>query len=640
MSILPVQSSRYSSLLGSDMATSQIDTIQQQLQATQVEISTGNRINQLSDDPTNSAIILQLQKTLDHQNQYLGNIQQSQSQLGEVDSSLNSLTSLVTQATTLASQDAGSTISPAQRQADATVVQTLYNQALSIGNTNFEGSYIFGGSKSNQQPFVGVNGGVQFVGSTSVLQNAASPGTLVPFQISAESVFGATSSQVTGSATLAPAATATTRISDLRGAVGLGVKLGPIQISNGTVTKQVDLSHADNLQDVVNSINGAAVGGITASINGNHLVLSAGATDNITAKDVGGGRTAVDLGILHATASGNATSVIGASLQPTVTPLTSLASLNSGAGIDTTHGLTITNGQSTATINLSGDATVEDLVNSINSAGVNVQAQINAAGTGINIINTIQGTQMTIAENGGTTAADLGIRSFSPATSLSSLNGGTGLQLAPSGPDFQITRSDGTNFTVSLAGAKTVGDAINAINTASGGVGVTASFATTGNGIVLTDTAGGSGTLAATALNGSSALTGLGLSGAASGNVINGTDVNPVVAQGLFSNLAKLRQAMLTNDQAGITAAGEALQNDQQQIITTRGQAGGQVKELQSLQNSLSTQNTSTKALIAQLQGADMPATISKFTTLQTALQGSLAVVSRTLSLSLLDFIR
>ena len=40
-------------------------------------------------------------------------------------------------------------------------------------------------------------------------------------------------------------------------------------------------------------------------------------------------------------------------------------------------------------------------------------------------------------------------------------------------------------------GAKTVQDVINDINTASGALGVTASFATTGNGIVLTDTAGG-----------------------------------------------------------------------------------------------------------------------------------------------------
>ena len=66
------------------------------------------------------------------------------------------------------------------------------------------------------------------------------------------------------------------------------------------------------------------------------------------------------------------------------------------------------------------------------------------------------------------------------------------------GGDFQVTRTDGTNFSVSLTGAQTVQDVIKAINLASGGtatagVGVNASFATTGNGITLTDSAGGGG---------------------------------------------------------------------------------------------------------------------------------------------------
>ena len=639
MSISPVNFSRYSNLVGSDSASGQINSVQQQLLTVQRQISTGNRINDPSDDPGASGIVIQLQKSLTQQTQYLSNVQQSQSQLGEVDSQLGNLTDLVTQATTIASQNVGSTATASQRAAAAAQVQALYDQALSIGNTKFEGAYIFGGTRSNQQPFVAAAGGVQFMGSTSVLQNTASNDTLVPFQVSAADVFGAMSSQATGTADLTPSLTASTRISDLGGATGGGVHLGTIQLGNGTTTVQVDLSHADTIQDVVNSINNAGLGNITASANGNHLVLATGGADNITVSEVGGGDTAASLGILHPTGSGAGVSVVGASIHPKVTALTPLTTLNNGAGIDTVHGLKITNGQTTVTVNLSTATTVGDLVNAINASGARVQAQVNSAGTGINIANTVQGTEMTIGENGGTTAADLGVRTFSPATRLADLNGGQGLGPAAPGGDFQITRSDGSSFTVSLAGATTVGDAINAINTAAAGAGVAASFSTNGNGIVLTDTAGGAGTLTVTPLNFSTAAAGLGITTPAVGNVITGSDANPVEAQGLFSELSKLQQSLQNNDSAGITQAAQGLDDAHTQIVSARGHAGAQVQELQSIQSSIQAQNTSTQALISQIQGADMPATIQKFTELQTALQASLQVTAKGLHLSLLDFL-
>jgi flagellin-like hook-associated protein FlgL len=639
MSIGSINFARASDLLRFDSSSRQIDDAQQQLLQIQQEISTGNRIIDPSDDPGNASIIIGLQQTTVQQTQYLSNVQQSQSQLNEVDSSLNSLNSLVTQATTIASQSVGSDVTAAQRQANAQVVASLYNQSLSIANTQFEGSYIFGGSRSTTEPYVSVAGGVQFVGSLQILQNAANTDTNLDFQVSATSVFGGMNG-VTGSADLTPSLTPTTRLSDLRGASGNGVHPGTIQIGNGTVTKNVDLSNADTIQDVVNDINNAGVGGITASIAGNHLVLGGGAGDNITVTDAGSGSAAADLGIRQPTGAGAGVAVAGTSIQPNVTALTPISALNDGAGIDTTHGLIITNGQKSATLNFSSATTVGDLLNQINGSGTDVRAQINAAGTGIDILNTVQGTSLTVGENGGTTAADLGVRSFSASTPLSSLNGGQGVSTASNGgPDFQVTRSDGTSFSVSIAGAKTVQDVINDINTASGGAGINASFATTGNGIVLIDTAGGGGTPGVTALNASNAAVDLGLTTPASGNVIAGADVNAAQPTGLFADLAALQTALNNNDSAGITRAAGALQNDQQLLTATRGKVGAQTQELQSLQTSLHSQSTSTQALIAQIQGADMPSTISKFTQIQTALQASLQVAAKGMNLTLMDFL-
>ena len=69
-----------------------------------------------------------------------------------------------------------------------------------------------------------------------------------------------------------------------------------------------------------------------------------------------------------------------------------------------------------------------------------MRAEINAAGTGIDILNPTQGTDMTIAENGGTTAADLGVRSFAPIRRCRELNSGRACSTV-SGNDIEITDS-------------------------------------------------------------------------------------------------------------------------------------------------------------------------------------------------------
>jgi flagellin-like hook-associated protein FlgL len=99
----------------------------------------------------------------------------------------------------------------------------------------------------------------------------------------------------------------------------------------------------------------------------------------------------------------------------------------SGAGFDQTHGLQLVNGPSSATIDLSKAVTIEDLVNTLNKSGVGVLAAINQAATGIDVRTRLSGADFTIGENGGSTATQLGIRTFDTSTALESLNFGHGV---------------------------------------------------------------------------------------------------------------------------------------------------------------------------------------------------------------------
>jgi flagellar hook-associated protein 2 len=466
-------------------------------------------------------------------------------------------------------------------------------------------------------------------------------------------VFGATSKAVQGSVDLTPQVTAQTRLADLKGANGLGIRPGSVLLGNGATSKVIDLSHADSVGDVAAAIDAAGVGNVTAAVGpGGSLTLSGTGADNITVDEVAGGSTASDLGLYHPTASGAGAPVNGAGLQPVVSPLTPLSDLRGGLGIDTAHGLVITNGTAKATVALTSPPlptppTVQDLLNAINGSGADVLARVNPAGTGIDIVNPVQGTKMTIAENGGTTAADLGVLSFSGATLLSTLNGGKGVGTIP-GADFQVTRADGSTFGVDVDGAKTVQDAIDKINAADTGNGaqpakLVASLSADGSGITLTDSTGGAGAVSVSAAGGSTAAGDLGLTGpgaTAAGNVLSGADVGQVGADGIFANLAKLRDALSNNDQGGITAAAQGLQTDQDRVIAVRGSAGATAQALQAKQTQLGDEDLATNTLLSSLQDTDFTKAITQFQSLQTALQATLETASRTLQLSLMNFLQ
>jgi flagellar hook-associated protein 3 FlgL len=121
--------------------------------------------------------------------------------------------------------------------------------------------------------------------------------------------------------------------------------------------------------------------------------------------------------------------------------------------------------------------------------------------------------------------------------------------------------------------------------------------------------------------------------------VINGKDVNPITADGIFGDVAKLRDALKGNDPAGITAAAQSLKADYDRVVNIRGSNGARLQEISSRQTQLTDQNTATQSLLSNVQDADMTQTISQFQLLQTSLQASLTAASKALHLSLLDFL-
>jgi flagellar hook-associated protein 3 len=534
MSSVPLAIARVSSQLKGSLLLGTLQSSQLALLKVGNQLSTGQRLSRASDDPAAALGIESLKRQLSTNTTYQSNLDFLSGFMSQTDATLGSVSDLVNQAQSVASSTVGSDTSPDQRAAQAEVVNSLLNQALQLANTRYQGQALFGGQNGTQDPFVAVGGGYKYQGTTSQQGILTPSGSTINYTLSGDSAFGAVSSQVVGYRTLTPALTGSTRLADLNGATLKGISPGPVSMTVGATTLSVDLSQAATVNDVVSLLNNALVSaGSDASVgfSGGSLTVAGDSTQTVTFADTQSGTTAATLGIAGSIAP--AGSLTGGTLAPTITGTTPLAALNNGAGIDPS-GIVISNGANSATITLGGPpalSTVEDLLNAINNSGTNVKAEINADGTGINLLNPLSGTSLRIGENGGNTADQLGIRSFNAATKLADMNGGTGVTpiagtLAGPKGQINITRTDGTQFAVQMDGIATPAQLIAAINGAAGNTTVTASINPTGNGITLTDTTGGPGNVAVTpGSNFVSNGTSLGLFGSGAGGTLTGSNI-------------------------------------------------------------------------------------------------------------------
>ena len=116
-------------------------------------VSTGKRINNLSDDPVGLTQALNLKSAISNIDQMQRNISHGNSWLASSESALSNVEDIITDTKVLCIQMANATISSEERLSAAGTVQNMLDEIISLGNTNVAGSYIFAGSKTDTTPF-------------------------------------------------------------------------------------------------------------------------------------------------------------------------------------------------------------------------------------------------------------------------------------------------------------------------------------------------------------------------------------------------------------------------------------------------------------------------------------------------------
>ena len=89
-----------------------------------------------------------------------------------------------------------------------------------------------------------------------------------------------------------------------------------------------------------------------------------------------------------------------------------------GFELDRSSGIQVVNRGETFQFTFENAETVEDLLNQLNYSEAGVVASLNSSRTGIDVRSRISGADFAIGENGGTTASELGIRTFTDETPL------------------------------------------------------------------------------------------------------------------------------------------------------------------------------------------------------------------------------
>jgi flagellar hook-associated protein 3 FlgL len=650
--VYPVPTTRASDLHSQAHLLAQLHQDQLDIQRIQAEISTGRRLLAPSDDAFAAHRGMTLQRLLELKTQAKVNLNTTQSYLEASDNALGSVSQLLNEAKATALGVANLAVSEPAREVALAEIRRTIEQLVNVGNTQFRGRYLFTGSRTTDIPYELVDQQVVYRGNERELHSFVDLDLAYASNISGSEVFGSFSPGVRGTVDLNPPLTAATRLSDLRG--GEGIVPTSIAISDGTTTSYIDLSSAATIGEVAGLIGANPPTGrtLTAIVSATGLVIDiddAGG-GNLTIREVIGGTTAEDLGILNTAGSGTGPT-LGLDLNPSLRLTTPLSSLP--GPLDLTSGLQIRQGEDTYTIDFSGAQTVEDLLNALNGSDANVLAQIDPSGDRLSIRSRLSGVDFSIGENGGTTAADLGVRSLTADTFLSQLNFGRGVSTAP-GTDFTIVRKDGVVLDIDVDGAATLGDVIDLINNQplnlAPATRVEARLAASGNGIELFDgNLAGTSTLQVQKAFASQAAIDLGLVPAGqttatavtsgTGDTLVGGDTGRLEVAGVFNSLLRLYDAVEASDVPGIERAVARMDEDYQRVNFGRAEIGARGRSLDALDHRLEDEDVHLQSALSDEIDTDLADAIARLTAQQAAMEATLRLTAQTFQLSLFDFL-
>ncbi len=683
MASIPPNLTRVPNILSSKVFLSNINRNGVSLARVQEQIATGRAIIRASDDIVKASTIGVLDDRLEITDQLKRNLDHARSSLNVLDNTFDEALGVAQEARDISSDQANLTSSPAERAAQATVIDQMLVAMMNIANREGVAGYLLGGTTSTIAPVQGFYNYFRYSGQGNGLTTDTGQASAVPITVGGSAIARA-SSRVRADVDLNPSLTRDTRLTDVRGGRALGVSLGPIELSINSGTRiRVETTGSDTMGDVLDRVQNAirayetetgttvlGPGGVRT--NGGAISFDLAGANTVQVFDIGTGITGRDLGLVTEPVTVyNASAPDGLDLNPKITLRTELSALQ---GVTLPLGrIRVANAGRAAVVDLTNAQTVQDVKNAIEGSNLGLRVDINASGTALDVLTEVaSGSQnsMSIGEYlGGDTAARLGIRSFGATTRVSDMNFGRGVEVVdgqspPAGgqvnvdlnADFAITLGNGaqTRIVIDLrpTDLTTVQNVVDVINNqiqtqlaAAGvaGTALVAGLASDGNGITLRQDPSFANRVTVLPENNSRAAEQLGLFNGtwdATTGTLQGEDRAKVRSESLFSALVDLREALRANDVSGIALAGEQLGSLGDELAETRGLVGSFQQRVDSALTRETDRSVLDEATRSSLRDLDLAEAATRYSLLQTQYQAGLQTTAAAQRLSLLDFLR
>lgn len=176
-----------------------VNQIQEQLDEAQTELTTGLKINNVSDAPGEIADLWQTRSEVDQVDQVTSNLNSVTTEVNTAESVLQNATTLVDNAETIGAQGVSGTATADTRQSLADQLGTILQELVSAANTQVGGRYIFSGD-DDQQPAYSIDltqsdpiSAYQGTASTREIQGA--DGSQFSIALTAQQIFDSSDAQ-------------------------------------------------------------------------------------------------------------------------------------------------------------------------------------------------------------------------------------------------------------------------------------------------------------------------------------------------------------------------------------------------------------------------------------------------------------
>ncbi len=160
----------------------EMDKIQQHL-------STGKKLNKPSDDPINIIYSLRLNSGLSEIERYTANVNSASSWLELTDTTLDNVGNILQVVRQRTINGANDSLPQASRIALAEEIKQLREQLLQLGNTSYDGRYIFAGHQTTTVPFNTLTGA--YNGDSGIISYEVGAGINININVPGDQAFKA-----------------------------------------------------------------------------------------------------------------------------------------------------------------------------------------------------------------------------------------------------------------------------------------------------------------------------------------------------------------------------------------------------------------------------------------------------------------